>query len=333
MSTTLTWRDTAKRWALRWGVGRETSAVRPGLYAIGEPGPASPVLVTANYRMTVDIVRRDLAGCDVWLLVLDTLGINVWCAAGKGTFGTRELVSRILAEKLDGVVEHRVVVVPQLGAPGVNGREVQRLSGFRVIWGPVYSRDLPEYLRVGMRATAEMRKVRFPMADRLALAPVELVGSLPWIWVVGVLMVLAFVGASLGAHRLMPSALLTAFLPSAGVFALGVLAGGLAVPALLPWLPGRAFSVKGAVAGVAVATVAMGVALAFGVESWLAWPAVILGVGAIASYVGVNFTGATPFTSPSGVERELRRAIPWQVAAAGVALVLWTAAWATGMGA
>ena len=39
--------------------------------------------------MTVDLVRGDLAGVDAWLLVLETYGVNVWCAAGKGTFSHR----------------------------------------------------------------------------------------------------------------------------------------------------------------------------------------------------------------------------------------------------
>ena len=100
LSTTLSWHDTLKRWSLRWGVGRGSSIVAPGLYRIGDPSPSSAVLVTCNYRMTVDLVRRDLAGNNCWLLVLDTFGVNVWCAAGKGTFGTDELVRRIFAVHL-----------------------------------------------------------------------------------------------------------------------------------------------------------------------------------------------------------------------------------------
>src|SRR5664280_2043790 len=100
LSSALTWRDTLKRWSLRWGVSRRNSAVVPGLYRVGDPTSSSPVLVTCNYRMTVDLVRRDLAGVDAWLLVLETYGINVWCAAGKGTFGTDELVRRIFSSHL-----------------------------------------------------------------------------------------------------------------------------------------------------------------------------------------------------------------------------------------
>ena len=88
LSTTVTWRDVVGGWRVRWGMGRMRYLIAPGLYRIGNPDKQSPVLVTANYKLTVDAVRRELAGLSVWLLVLDTKGVNVWCAAGKGTFGT-----------------------------------------------------------------------------------------------------------------------------------------------------------------------------------------------------------------------------------------------------
>jgi hypothetical protein len=74
----------------RWGIGRRHYMVDPGLYALGRPDEKSPVLVTANYKMSFDRLRRALPGRNAWILVLDTKGINVWCAAGKGTFGTAE---------------------------------------------------------------------------------------------------------------------------------------------------------------------------------------------------------------------------------------------------
>ena len=105
--------DRLGAWKSRWGIGRMAYTVDPGLYAVGEARPESPVFVTANYKMTFDLLRRALAGIDGWILVLDTKGINVWCAAGKGTFGTDELVGRIEASGLAGVVTHRQVIVPR----------------------------------------------------------------------------------------------------------------------------------------------------------------------------------------------------------------------------
>jgi len=62
-----------------------------GLYAIGNPVPDAPVFVSANYTLSFDALRSALDGIDVLSWFIDTKGINVWCAAGKGTFGTDEL--------------------------------------------------------------------------------------------------------------------------------------------------------------------------------------------------------------------------------------------------
>lgn len=329
LSSTLTWRDMLKRWSLRWGIARGSSRVEPGLYRIGEPSRMAPVLVTCNYRMTVDLVRRDLAGVDCWLLVLETYGVNVWCAAGKGTFGTDELVRRIFACGLADFVDHETLILPQLGAVGVAAQTVKRLTGYRVVWGPVRSADLHDYLGAGSSATPAMRAVTFTMAERLALTPVEVLGSLRYAWwAVPVLAVLAALAVSLGTRSLAWGAALVALLPALTAYLLTSIAGGLLTPLLLPWLPGRAFSVKGAFAGAVLAGVSL---VAFpgmlGGQSALGSSAVVLMVSAMASYVAVNFTGSTPYTSPSGVERELRRAIPVQAVALGVGVICWVLAW------
>jgi hypothetical protein len=334
LSTTLTRADTLKRWFLRWGVGRDDSAVAPGLYRVGEPTPSSPVVVTCNYRMTVDLVRRDLAGIDTWLLVLDTRGINVWCAAGKGTFGTDELVHRIFATHLADFVGHDTLVVPQLGAVGVAAHRVRQLAGYRVVWGPIRSADLRAFLGAGMQATPEMRAVTFTLRERLALSPMEIVPSLTFaLWAIPVLVVIAVLGGSIGSGGFTPMVAAMALFPAALMFALAIVAGAVLTPALLPLLPGRAFTVKSAVAGGVLALLGL-VALPgmLGLMSPWGWVAVVLAVAAGASYIGVNFTGSTPYTSPSGVELELRRALPLEVTAMVVALACWAVAWATRIG-
>ncbi len=51
--------------------------------------------------------------------------------------------------------------------------------------------------------------------------------------------------------------------------------------------------------------------------------ALLLSTTAISSYLSMNFTGSTPFTSPSGVEKEMRKAIPLQAIAVLIAVVAW----------
>ena len=172
VATVLAWRDRWGALRVRLGFGRMQYTVEPGLYAVGVPQDDSPVLVTANYKLSFDHLRAALAGQDVWILVLDTNGINVWCAAGKGTFGTAALCAQVVARRLAQLVRHRRLVVPQLGAPGIAAHTVKQESSFAVVYGPVMARQLPEFLARG-RATPAMRRKTFLLTERAALVPVE----------------------------------------------------------------------------------------------------------------------------------------------------------------
>ena len=112
ISSALTWTDRWGSYKARWSIHRMNYKVDPGLYALGRPDDKAPVVVTANYKMTFDRLREALPGRDFWILVLDTKGINVWCAAGKGTFGTEELIDRIASSGLARVVSHRELILP-----------------------------------------------------------------------------------------------------------------------------------------------------------------------------------------------------------------------------
>jgi hypothetical protein len=292
--------------------------ISPGLYAVGCPGTESPVLVTANYKLTFDSLRRELAGIDAWILVLETYGINVWCAAGKGTFGTAEVIRCVRASGLAEVVGHRTLILPQLGAPGVAAHEVHRESGFKVVYGPVRAADLPALFFAGMTASEAMRRVTFTTVERLVLTPVELTGMLkPIGWSVLALLLLAAVGPQL-FH---PAAAFSRGIAAIVTGLAGVLAGAVLTPVLLPWLPGRAFALKGAVAGAVIALLAL--LLGWSRHDFWSGAALLLALPAVASWCAMSFTGSTTFTSPSGVEKEMRRAIPLQAVAAALAGVLW----------
>lgn len=306
----------------RWGVGRMRYTIDPGLYALGRPDEHSPVLVTANYKMSFDKLREALPGRDAWILVLDTKGINVWCAAGKGTFGTTELVGRIASSGLARVVSHRELILPQLAGPGVAAHLVKNLSGFKVTYGPIRANDLPAFLDAGRKATAEMRRKTFTAWERTVLIPVELVSALKL--AVIVLPFMFFLGGLGGPGDFWTSAFnrglfaITAFLAA-------IFAGTVAAPLLLPWLPGRAFSLKGTSLGLVVAAILLAlrwgemVSIAPRVEM-LAW---LLLIPAATAYLAMNFTGASTYTSLSGVKKEMRWAIPLQIGAGIVGLTIW----------
>ena len=314
LSTRLTWRDVLGNWGVRWGIGRMRYLIPAGLYRVGEPDAKSSVLVTANYKLTVDAVRRELAGLNVWLLVLDTHGVNVWCAAGKGTFATGELVRRIAAVHLAEVVEHRNLVLPQLAATGVAAHEVKRATGFSVRYGPVRARDIRAYLAAGMKATPPMRRVTFGWKDRVILAPMEVTSALkPAILILAALALLDVL-----RHRALSWHVAADF----GPFLAAMFAGSVLVPLLLPWLPSRVFAIKGAVAGALCAGAAL-VALPGGATE-VAGTA-LLGT-AIASYMAMMFTGSTTFTNLAGARLEVQRALPVIKVVAALGLVLRVAA-------
>ncbi len=295
VSTRLSLGDILGGWKVRWNVGRSRFIVQPGLYAVGKPGPESPVLVTANYKLTFDALRSELSGMDAWIVVLDTKGVNVWCAAGKGTFGTRELEQRVFNLRLDQVVSHRTLILPQLGATGVSAPQVQKDTGWRVVFGPVRARDIRAFLDGGMKKDASMRRVEFRFAERMAVAPVELVQS--WPFLAGVVAASALLALPFGPAYVRQ--VLSIFLPLAGA----VLVGTIAFPALLPFLPFRAFSLKGAVIG-AVWGAAAALVLRTSVAGTLA---LVLTAAPIAAFLAMNFTGASTFTCQAGAELEVRR--------------------------
>lgn len=324
VATVLAGRDRWGTFRVRLGFGRMQYTVEPGLYGVGVPTEDSPVLVTANYKLSFDHLRVALAGLNAWLLVLDTDGINVWCAAGKGTFGTAALCAQVAGNRLARLVRHRRLVVPQLGAPGIAAHAVQQESGFGVIYGPVMARDLSEFLARGMQATPAMRRKTFSLSERAVLVPVELVIVCKWALPLSV--VLLGVGGMLGPASFWANARAHGSWTVAGLWS-GIVAGTVLTPLLLPVLPGRAFSLKGAAAGLMAALVFLAVFISrpggSGIGfAGLAW---LLLIPAIASFFGMEFTGASTYTSLSGVKKEMRLAVPLQVAAGicGLFLLVW----------
>ena len=321
VGSTLSRKDLRGHFLVRWNIGRDCFTVEPGLYALGDPTVDSPVLVTANYKLTFDLLRRTLLGRNVWILVLDTKGINVWCAAGKGTFGTEEMLDRIQASRLDEVVSHRQLIVPQLGAPGLAAFEIKKHAGFSVIYGPVMMEDLPEFLDNGYQASAKMRIKNFPFKERLVLIPVELMQGLQQgLPLIAFFMLLAGI---VGDGPFVQAALTQGRPPSLAVVA-GIAAGNVITPLLLPWIPGRAFSIKGAISGLVIFFIvfaASGIwAMDFSWPARLSWLLITL---SIASWFGMAFTGASTFTSLNGVRKEMLRAMPAQFIGIVAGIILW----------
>lgn len=308
INSILTMKDKIMNILVRFGINRYAHRVNPGLYNLNNAGPDSPVLVSANYRLTYDLLRQNLKRISCYLLILDTKGINVWCAAGKGTFGTAELIHRISETRLAEHVGHKRLILPQLGAPGIEAHIVSRKTKFKIIYGPVESRDIPAFLDSGMKKTDEMKYKRFPISERLVLTGVELVQS--WKIILPILALLViFTGFGFGwskisfTHTVLPAILV-------------ILSGALFAPALLPVLPFRAFAAKGAVTGLVMSAL-----WAVVVRPQISFLVLASGlIIASSSFLMMNFTGSSTYTSLSGVKKEMKYALPLQIMTVGVAL-------------
>ncbi len=188
-----------------------------GLRKIGNPSEESPVLVTCNFYTTVQRLSRALRGQDVWLLVAESRGVNVWCAACGNEFNTRSVVSAIKTSGIEEAVSHRTVILPPLGAAGISAREVEKQTGWHTRWGPVRARDIPAYLNARRKRTEAMKRATYTLVERLDTA----LGSLfPFYSLVA----LAFLGFA--PHLL-------------GYFLLTLALTFLIFFGLCPWIPGK----------------------------------------------------------------------------------------------
>lgn len=321
MATALRVADHLGTIGARTGLGRDAYKVTPGLYATGTPGPDAPVIVTANYKLTFDCVRVALNTIDAWLLVVDTRGINVWCAAGKGTFSAPEVVYQLRRARLSEIVNHRQIILPQLAAPGVKSQQIAEDCSFTVVFGPVRAQDLADFINGTIDDEERMRSVTFSLTERLVLIPVELrLLSTQLI----ALLLCAFILSGFGPGFFTVATAVQRGWQFALATSLAVLAGTVITPVLLPWLPGRRFWLKGLLAAMLV------IPLLFIAPSvTLAAPAtlaLVLWILAQGSYTAMNFTGSTPYTSLNGVEAEMRTGLVVQLILGIAAILLWLGA-------
>ena len=294
-STKLTFRDRVANVASDISLYSTFFRAEPGLYRIGEPGPAAPLLVTANFTLTFNLVRRALAGLNAYVLVIDTRGINVWCAAAGGKFDAREVALSYRAFRLAEVPHREPAVLPKLAAAGVSKPELEEVYGVASAYGPVYVRDVPAYVAAGYRKTPAMNRVDWGLAKRLEVT---------WSF--------ALTNAAVVALPLAVFHRLYSPLAVAAVAAISLVIG-----ALFPWLPTRLYSIKGLAAGalVAIPLLTYKWLAGAGGSSLAAW-AVFLAFAGIL--LGLEFSGNTSVSSPSQVRQEFK---PGLAVLAGLAVV------------
>ena len=298
VSTKLRAEDVILNWLVRWNINRMNYKIKEGLYAVGNPKEDSIVFVTANYKFTFDNLRKELDGINAWIVVLDTKGINVWCAAGKGTFGTQELIKRIHDVKLKEIVNHRKLILPQLGASGVSAHIVKKASGFKVLYGPIKAKDIKNFIGNNFKKTEKMKEVNFKFFDRLVLIPVEFVGILKYL-LLGLIVIFLI---DLIKYR----SININFIFTSVIFIGSIFTGCIFTPLLLPFIPFRSFALKGFILGliwVLLASIVINKSLIYIISN-------ILLLTPFSSFAALNFTGSSTYTSVSGVKFEIKIATP-----------------------
>jgi len=243
----------------------------PGLRVFGHPDGKSPVFVTANFDLTEKRVATYLRNLDCYLLVAPTGGINVWCAAHGGSFTAHSIVSVVKTSGISDMVTNRTLILPQLSAPGIDTRLVREETGWRCKFGPVYAKDIPQYVASGFKKTDDMRRVKWDLADRLDTG----IGvSFPFFLLILVALAL----------------FLRAWLAEFVALGWGLL---LLMYGFYPFIPGRAGWRKLLFLEASLAAGLLGYSLLATPQSWYIRGLFFMAMG-LVMVIGIDFSGASP---------------------------------------
>jgi len=121
--------------------------VEPKLYAIGEPGPNSPVMFTTNFSLTYYTVEGDIEASRIpsWLLCVDTEGTSVLTAYSGDKLNEKVVAKALKAANLEAIVKHRKLIIP--GYVAVMSGKLEEETGWEILVGPRESSIIPRYLK------------------------------------------------------------------------------------------------------------------------------------------------------------------------------------------
>ncbi len=292
----LTWLDYFKVFICWLDAFKQTYAIEPGLYYTGEQyDRQTPLLVTANYFLSVFLVVRRIRNLNARLLVIDTDGINVWCSAGKERFSNEEITKQLDRYDRSLLTEDKRVslILPKLSLAGVRLRELRKARIGPVI-GPVYARDLPQYLSQPPFQDCDQDRVVFGLQSRL------------FTWLPGLVQVL---GYSFGIVFVFWIVEQIWKLPvPLGIIAITAILAS-AYPILFPWIPGRRFAVKGLWLA-AFTSLIIFVLSATGKLDFADLPMALLFTFGTAVFYGLTYTGNSAVSNYSRVRKEIARFLP-----------------------
>jgi ferredoxin len=143
---------------------------KTGMIKIGNPSRTSPVFLTCNYHLTVERLKKALHGFDCYILIANSNGHNVWCGATGGHFTNHDVISVLKTSGIEKLVVRKDVILPQLAATGIETKYIEKKTGWRAIWGPVYAKDIRMFIENNLKKTIQMREVKFSVIQRMEMA-------------------------------------------------------------------------------------------------------------------------------------------------------------------
>ncbi len=278
---------------------QRTYAVAPGLYYTGDRyDPESPLLVTSNYHLTVFLLLRAVRGFSIRLLVIDTDGINVWCAAGKGAFNNTAILKQISRFQKDLSVNGKKIqlVLPKLALSGVNLQEL-RQTGVRPIIGPIKIKDLPAFLSSPSLVDQTADIYQFDFRSRLFTWLPGLVQYM----IYGLMLVMGLLGIEVLWGLQAPTGIILLIALTATLY-----------PILFPWLPGRGFAAKGLWMAGGLGTAVL-TSVLFNHMSIHAAITTIVFAFALSILFGLSYTGNSPVSNYTRVRKETARFLPLNI--------------------
>ncbi|MGD0283925.1 MAG: acetyl-CoA decarbonylase/synthase complex subunit gamma [Dissulfurispiraceae bacterium] len=122
-------------------------AVEPKLYAVGEVGAESPLLVTTNFSLSYYSVAGEVEASRVpaYILSVDTEGTSVLTAWASDKFNAETICKALKKSEIEGKLPHRTMVLP--GFVAVLSAGVEDESGWSVQIGPKEASGIPNYLK------------------------------------------------------------------------------------------------------------------------------------------------------------------------------------------
>jgi acetyl-CoA decarbonylase/synthase complex subunit gamma len=122
--------------------------VEQKIYAIGEPKPESPLLITTNFSLTYFIVSGEVENSKVAsrLAVMDCEGLSVLTAWAAGKFTASKIAQFITESGIEKEISQKELIIPGYVAI-LSGSIEDKLPGWKITVGPREANALPAFLK------------------------------------------------------------------------------------------------------------------------------------------------------------------------------------------